>query len=52
MGLIKSGRARWVGLVACGGERVALYAILVGKPEGKRLLLSLRRRWGDDIKMD
>jgi hypothetical protein len=52
MGLIKSRRARWVGLVACVGERGGLYAILVGKPEGKRLLLSLRHRWEDDIKMD
>jgi hypothetical protein len=52
MGLIKSRRPRWVGLVACMGKRRGLYAILVGKPEGKRLLLTLRRRWEDDIKMD
>jgi hypothetical protein len=51
MGLIKARRARWVGLVACMGERRGLYAILVGKPEGKRLLLTLPRRWEDDIKM-
>jgi hypothetical protein len=25
---------------------------LVGKPEGKRPLGRLRRRWGDNIKMD
>jgi hypothetical protein len=26
--------------------------VLVGKPEGKRLLRKLRRRWEDNIKMD
>ena len=25
---------------------------MVGKPEGKRLFLSLRRRWEDNIKVD
>jgi S-ribosylhomocysteine lyase LuxS involved in autoinducer biosynthesis len=52
MGLIKSRTARWVGLVACMGKRRGFYAIVVGKPEGKRLLLTLRLRWEDDIKMD
>ena len=52
MGLIKWRRARWVGLIACMAERWGCYAILVRKPEGKRLLLSLRRRWEDDIKID
>jgi hypothetical protein len=33
-----------------GGERA--YRILVGKPEGKRPLGRLRRRWEDNIKMD
>jgi hypothetical protein len=28
------------------------YGILVGKPEGKRRLGRLRRRWGDNIKID
>jgi hypothetical protein len=28
------------------------YTILVGKPEGKRPLGRLRRRWEDNIKMD
>jgi hypothetical protein len=28
------------------------YRILVGKPEGKRSLGRLRRRWVDNIKMD
>jgi hypothetical protein len=34
-----------------GGEENA-YRILVGKPEGKRPLERLRRRWEDNIKMD
>jgi hypothetical protein len=29
-----------------------LYRVLVGKPEGKRLLGRPRRRWEDNIKMD
>jgi hypothetical protein len=28
------------------------YRILVAKPEGKRPLLKLRRRWVDNIKID
>jgi hypothetical protein len=33
------------------GKRNA-YRIMVGKPEGKRPLGRLRRRWEDNIKMD
>jgi hypothetical protein len=33
------------------GEMRNLYKILVGKPEGKRPLGRLRRRWVDNIKM-
>jgi hypothetical protein len=29
-----------------------VYRVLVGKPEGKRLLGKPRRRWKDNIKMD
>jgi hypothetical protein len=29
-----------------------LYRVLVGKPEGKRLLGRPRRRWEDSIRMD
>ena len=29
-----------------------MYRVLVGKPEGKRLLGRLRRRWVDNIRMD
>jgi hypothetical protein len=32
--VIKSRRMRWVGHVACMGERRDAYRILVGKPEG------------------
>jgi hypothetical protein len=34
------------------GEKRNEYRILVGKPEGKRLLGRSRGRWGDNIKMD
>jgi len=33
-------------------ERRAAYRVLVVKPEGKRSLGRLRRRWEDNIKMD
>jgi hypothetical protein len=34
------------------GEEQKLYKVLVGKPEGKRLLGRPRRRWEDGIRMD
>jgi hypothetical protein len=34
------------------GEVRGAYNILVGKPEGRRPLGRLRRRWEDNIKMD
>ena len=34
------------------GEGRGVYRVLVGKPEGKRLLRRPRRRWDDNIKMD
>jgi hypothetical protein len=34
------------------GEGRGVYRVLVGKPEGKRLLRRLRRRWEDNIRMD
>jgi len=42
---------RWVGHVACMGERRGVYMILVGKPERKRPLGRPRRRWDDNINM-
>ena len=50
--VIKSRRMRWVGHVANMEKRKGLYRIFVGKPEGKRPLGRLRRRWEDNIKMD
>jgi hypothetical protein len=49
--MIKSRGMRWAGHVARMGEKSS-YRILVGKPEGKRQLGRLRRRWEDNIKMD
>jgi len=34
------------------GEERGVYMVLVGKPEGKRLLGRPRRRWVDNIRMD
>jgi len=34
------------------GERVGVYRVLVGKPEGKRPLGRPRHRWEDNIKVD
>ena len=50
--LIKSRRMRWAGHVAHIGERRGIFQVLVGKPEGKRPLGRLRRRWEDNIKME
>jgi hypothetical protein len=44
---IKSRRMRWAGHVACMGEKINAYRILVGKPEGRRPLGRPRRRWVD-----
>ena len=40
--VIKSRRMRWVGHVACMGERRGVYRVLVGKPEGRRSRLDGR----------
>jgi hypothetical protein len=50
--VIKSRRMRWAGHVARMGEKRRTYRILVGRPEGRRPLGRLRRRWVDNIKMD
>jgi hypothetical protein len=41
---------RWAGHVAHEGRGV--YRVLEGRPEGKRLLRRLRRRWENNIKID
>jgi len=34
------------------GEMIGVYGVLVGKPEGKRLLGRSRSKWEDNIMMD
>ena len=38
--------------MVCMWERRGVYRVLVGKPEGKRPMGTLRSRWEDTIKMD
>ena len=52
VGVITSRRIRWAGHVAFMCEEKEMYRILVGKPEGKRLLGRPRHRWVDNIRMD
>jgi hypothetical protein len=47
--MITSRRMRWTGRM---GEKTNAYRILVGKPEGKRLLGRPRHRWMNNIKID
>jgi hypothetical protein len=42
--VIKSRRIGWAGHVACMGDRRGVCRVLVGKPEGKKLLGKHRRR--------
>jgi hypothetical protein len=50
--MIKSRMMRWTGHVARIGEKRNAYRILVVEPEGKRPLVTRRRRWVDNIKID
>jgi len=50
--VVKSRRVRWAGHVARMGQGRGVHSVMVGKPEGKRPLGRLRRRWEDNIKMD
>jgi hypothetical protein len=34
------------------GDRIGVYRILVGRPEGKRQIGRPRRRWEDNIEID
>jgi len=43
---------RWAGHVARMGEERGVYGVLVGKPEGRRPLGRLRRRWVGNIRTD
>jgi hypothetical protein len=49
--VIKSSRLRWSHCVACTGEMRNVYEILGRKPEEKRPLGRLRRRWENNIRM-
>jgi hypothetical protein len=42
----------WEEHVACMGDRRGAYGVLVGRPEGKRLLGEPKHRWEGNIKMD
>jgi hypothetical protein len=33
-------------------DRIGVYRVLVGKPEGKRPHVRPRRRWGDNIRIN
>jgi hypothetical protein len=50
--VVNSRRMRWAGHVERMGEGRGVHRVLVGKPEGRRPLGRLRRRWEDNIKMD
>jgi hypothetical protein len=50
--MIKSRKMRWDGHVARMEEKINVYRLLVGKPEGKRPLGRPRRRWVINIKLD
>jgi hypothetical protein len=50
--VIKTRRMRWVGHVACMGQRRNAYRALLGKPEGEKLLRRPSHRWEDNVKMD
>jgi hypothetical protein len=49
---IKSRSMRWAEHVALMREMRSEYKILVGKPEGKRPLVSPRHRWKGNIGME
>jgi hypothetical protein len=45
---MKPSRMRWAGHVERMGQERKVYGVLVGKPEGKRLLERPRRRWNQN----
>jgi hypothetical protein len=50
--MMKSRRMKWMGHIVRMGEKNNAYRLLVGKREGKRPLLRLKRGWVDNIKVD
>ena len=49
---LKSRQLRWAGHIARMEQSRNAYRVLVGKPEGKRLLGRQKLRWEDIIKID
>jgi hypothetical protein len=49
---MKSRRMKWTGHVTHTRERGEVCRVVVGKPEGRRLLGRPRLRWEDNIEMD
>jgi hypothetical protein len=43
---------KWIGYVAPVGDRIGVYRVLGGRPEGKRPFGRPRRRWENNIKVD
>jgi hypothetical protein len=50
--IVSSRRMGWALHVARMGEKKNAYKLLVGKTEGKRLLIRTIRRWVDNMKVD
>jgi hypothetical protein len=50
--VIKIEKNEMGGVCSSVGEGRGVYRVLLGKPEGKRLLGSPRRRWEDNIRID
>jgi hypothetical protein len=50
--VVKSRRMGWAVHVARMGEGRGVHGVLVGRPEGKRLLGRPRRGWEDNIEME
>jgi hypothetical protein len=50
--VIKSIKMRWIGHVACVGDRRGAYRVSVGRPDGKRPLGIPVSRWEDNGNMD
>jgi hypothetical protein len=49
--VIKSRIIRWVGHVVRIGERISVYSVFMGNPDGKRPFGRPKHRWDDNIKM-
>jgi len=50
--VIKLRKMKWAGHVARMGERISVFSVLVGKPEGNKPLGRPWRTWEDNIKTD